>query len=180
MRDAHLALEAGEVDLAVGHFNTLVAGFHQKTLFRERYVCVVRSGHANFVDGMTVEAFESSDHAVADSSGMAHELLERALASHGVRRSLRLVVPEFMVLPLIIEDSDLLVIMPNRLADQFAQLIPLQILPLPVSVSSYDIQIYWHERYHHDPANRWLRAAIAELFADRRGGVVQTTSGNRA
>jgi DNA-binding transcriptional LysR family regulator len=173
VRDAHLALESGEVDLAVGHFNTLVAGFHQKKLFRERYVCVVRKGHPNFNDGMSVPAFEAGDHAVADSSGMAHDLLERALARHGIRRSLRLVVPEFMVLPLIIEHSDLLVVMPSRLADRFAQLIPLQILPLPVNVSSYDIQIYWHERYHHDPANRWLRAALAELFADRVGGAAE-------
>ena len=127
----------------------------------------MRSGHPNFGEGMSVAAFESSDHAVADSSGMAHDLLERALARHGIRRSLRLVVPEFMVLPLIIEHSDVLVVMPSRLAQQFARLLPLQILPLPVNVSSYDIQIYWHERYHHDPANRWLRAALAELFADR-------------
>ena len=169
VRDSHLALESGEVDLAVGHFNTLVAGFHQKKLFRERYVCIVRSGHPNFRDGMSVEAFEASDHAVADSSGMAHDLLERALTRHRIRRSLRLVVPEFMVLPLIIENSDLLVVMPSRLADQFARLIAIQILPLPVNVSSYDIQIYWHERYHHDPANRWLRAAVAELFANRAG-----------
>jgi len=169
VRDAHLALESGEVDLAVGHFNTLVAGFHQKKLFRERYVCVVRSGHPNFGEGMSLEAFEASDHAVADSSGMAHDLLERVLERHRVRRQLRLVVPEFMVLPLIIENSDLLVIMPSRLAEQFSRLISLEILPLPVNVSSYDIQIYWHERYHHDPANRWLRSAIAELFADRAG-----------
>jgi len=169
VRDAHLALESGEVDLAVGHFNTLVAGFHQKRLFRERYVCVVRQGHPEFKDGMSLEAFQSSDHAVADSSGMAHELLERALERHRVKRQLRLVVPEFMVLPLIIENSDLLVIMPSRLAERFSQLIALEIHPLPVNVSSYDIQIYWHERYHHDPANRWLRSAIADLFADRGG-----------
>jgi len=169
VRDAHLALESGEVDLAVGHFNTLVAGFHQKRLFRERYVCVVRQGHPEFKDGMSLEAFQSSDHAVADSSGMAHELLERALERHRVKRQLRLVVPEFMVLPLIIENSDLLVIMPSRLAERFSQLIALEIHPLPVNVSSYDIQIYWHERYHHDLANRWLRSAIADLFADRGG-----------
>jgi DNA-binding transcriptional LysR family regulator len=167
MRDSHLALETGEVDLAVGHFTTLVAGFHQKKLFRERYVCVVRSGHPNFRDGMTLDAFQASDHAIADSSGMAHQLLDRALDRHGVRRQFRLVVPEFMVLPLIIQNSDLLVVMPSRLADQFSRLLSLQILPLPVNVSSYDIQIYWHERYHQDPANRWLRAAITELFAER-------------
>jgi len=100
---------------------------------------------------------------------MAHELLERALERHRVKRQLRLVVPEFMVLPLIIENSDLLVIMPSRLAERFSQLIALEIHPLPVNVSSYDIQIYWHERYHHDLANRWLRSAIADLFADRGG-----------
>ncbi|MCE2692494.1 MAG: LysR family transcriptional regulator [Rubrivivax sp.] len=50
-------LESGEVDLAVGYITTLKAGFRQRLLFTERYVCVTRADHPRFASGMTLEAF---------------------------------------------------------------------------------------------------------------------------
>jgi hypothetical protein len=29
---------------------------------------------------------------------------------------------------------------------------------------------HWHERYTHDPASKWLRGVIAELFLEKSGG----------
>lgn len=161
-----LALERGEVDLAIGHFVTLVAGFRQRTLFQERYLCAVRSGHPRFKAGMTLEAFEQADHAMANASGMAHQLLEHSLACCGVRRRVRLTVPEFMALPIVVATSDLLVVMPGKLAEQFKALLPIQLMELPVPVASYDIKMYWHERFHRDAANSWLRGVMTSLFAD--------------
>jgi DNA-binding transcriptional LysR family regulator len=38
------------------------------------------------------------------------------------------------------------------------------VLPLPISIPPFDIRIYWHERYHHDPALRWFRTAFVKVF----------------
>lgn len=158
------ALASGEVDLAVGFFTNLTAGFHQSFLFREWYVCVVRSDHPNFRSGMTMEAFLASPHALADSSGMAHAVLDGVLAKHRIHRNVKLRVPDFVVLPLVIANSDLLVIMPSRLAKAFSLLVSIKELPMPVSFPPYEIRVYWHERYHQDVANRWLRRRFVELF----------------
>lgn len=165
----HALLESGEVDIAVGYFTTFAAGFFQRRLFRERYVCVARADHPAFARGMSLEAFSSVPHAWADASGMAHELLEQLFRRQKVRREIKLVVPQFMVLPLVIAATDLLVVMPGRLAEQFARLVPLKVMEPPVRVPSYDIRMYWHERFHRDAANRWLRQTFAALFgADAR------------
>jgi hypothetical protein len=29
------------------------------------------------------------------------------------------------------------------------------------------VRLHWHERFHHDPANRWLRQLMAELYAEQ-------------
>ena len=42
------------------------------------------------------------------------------------------------------------------------------ILPLPVEMPKFQIKQHWHERFHHDAGNRWLRGLIADLFQDRR------------
>ena len=160
------ALASGEVDLAVGFFTNLTAGFRQSILFREHYACVVRSDHPNFRTGMSVEAFAASPRALADASGMAHAIMEAELRKHGFGDTTRLIVPQFMVLPLVIARSDLLVIMPSRLAKAFALLAPIKILRPPVPLRPYDIKAYWHERFHQDPASRWFRRALVQLFRE--------------
>ncbi len=160
------ALASGEVDLAVGFFTNLAAGFHQSVLFRERYVCVVRSDHPNFRSGMSAQAFAASPRALADASGMSHAVMEAELRKNGFSGTTRLVVPQFMVLPLVIASSDFLVIMPSRLAQAFSQLVPIKILRPPVPLRPYDIRVYWHERFNHDPANRWFRRALVQLFRE--------------
>lgn len=176
--DAHVALESGQVDFAAGYFTSLKAGFRQQRLFREHYLCAVRADHPRFKRGMSIEAFGSVQHALADSSGMAHGLLERVLARHRVARPIRLAVPQFMVLPLVIANSDLLVTMPSRLAREFSKLVRLRLMEPPVPIGEYDIRIFWHERYHNDPANRWLRNVFVELFQDRgtEGGDPQSAA----
>jgi len=31
-------------------------------------------------------------------------------------------------------------------------------------IPEYEIRVYWHERYHHDAANRWLREQFIRMF----------------
>jgi DNA-binding transcriptional LysR family regulator len=164
MENPGLALSSGDVDLAVGFFTNLTTGFRQSLLFRERYVCAVDVNHPSFRTGMTLDAFMGTRHAIADATGMAHAVVDSVLAKHGIRREAALRVPGFHVLPTIIANSDLLAIIPGRLADTFAPHVPIKILPLPVPVPDFDVTMFWHERYDHDPANRWLRTAFTKLF----------------
>ena len=30
----------------------------------------------------------------------------------------------------------------------------------------YSVKQFWHERFHHDPGNRWLRSLIRELLGE--------------
>ena len=163
---AHLVLESGEVDLAVGAFSRLIAGCRQKRLYRERYVCVVRRDHPQFANGMTVEAFCSVPQVLVDPRGYVHERLDRWLAQQKVRRSVKLHVPYFLSLPLVIAQSDLLVVMAGRVAKAYAEMLPLKIMSPPVKLPTYDPRLFWHERFHRDPANRWLRDLYIDLFGD--------------
>jgi DNA-binding transcriptional LysR family regulator len=164
-------LASGEVDLAVGFFSNLTTGFRQALLFRERYVCAVRADHPRFRAGMSLDGFVATPHAIADSSGMAHAVIERILARHRIKRAVTLTVPEYLVLPMIVASSDLAVVMPARLAEAFSAYVKIKVLPAPVALPAYDIRAYWHERYHQDATISWIRNAVIRLFRDRGGGV---------
>ena len=165
-KSPHLILESGEVDLAIGAFSRLITGCRQKRLYRERYVCVVRQDHPRFLQGMTVDAFCSVEHAVVDSRGYVHEQLDRWLKQQKVLRKAKLSVPYFLALPLVIAQSDLMVIMASRVAQSYSEVIPLKVMTPPVKLPSYDTRLFWHERVHGDPANQWLRGLYIEIFGD--------------
>ena len=162
-----LPLSSGDVDVAVGYFDNLTTGFRQSLLFRDRYVCVVRATHPKFAKGMTVEAFEHAEHAMAHSTGMAHANIDQLLARHQVQRKVALSVPGFHVLPMLIPNSDLVAIVPGMLAEAYASHLPIKVFAMPVPIPPFDLRIYWHERYHHDAPIRWLRNAFVELFRTR-------------
>jgi len=163
------ALSAGTVDLAIGFFDNLNTGFFQNLVFHERYACIVRSGHPRFRSGMTLDAFKSVEHAVADATGMAHAVIDRYLARHRLKRNVTLRVPGLHVLPMIVANSDLLAVVPSRLAEVFAPRVPIKVLPPPVAIPQFDVCIHWHERYHQDRAIRWMQRAVVDLFSgDRR------------
>jgi DNA-binding transcriptional LysR family regulator len=165
------ALSSGAVDLAAGFFDNLTTGFLQTLVFHERYVCIVRACNPKFRSGMTLEAFKNAEHAIADATGMAHAVIDRFLARHRVKRNVALRVPGLHVLPMIVANSDLVAVVPRRLADAFAARVRIKVLPPPIALPPFDICIHWHERYHNDPAIRWMRRSFVDLFSAHRRGL---------
>lgn len=158
------ALESGEVDLAIGHITTMTTGFHRRRLVNEQYVCIACRNNSALHDNITLDEYRTAHHAIADKSGMAHWIVDRALEVRGIKRQIGLVVPEFLALPFVIYGSEMIATVPQRVAEQFSQLLPIKIMPMPIKLDSYEVLLLWHERAHRDAANRWLRHSLAALF----------------
>lgn len=170
MKAPHLLFESGEVDLAVGTFTRLIVGCRQRRLYREHYASVARKDHPLFREGMTPEAFSKVEQAIVDSRGYVHEQLDNLLTQQRMPRKVRLYAPYFLSLLPVIAGSDLLVVMAGRLAEAFSKLAPLQIMTPPTKLPAYNVTLFWHERFHRDPANEWLRRLFIELFSDAKKG----------
>jgi DNA-binding transcriptional LysR family regulator len=161
-------LGSGDVDFAIGIFDNLTSGIMQSFLCPEHYVCIVRAGHPKFRRGMSLEAFLEVKHAIADSTGQAHGVIDWVLARHRIQRKDAVRVPQFHVLPMVIANSDLLAVIPNRLAQAFSRHLSIKILPTPVPIPPIAVNIYWHERYHNDPPNQWFRSGVVRIFREIR------------
>lgn len=162
------ALEAGNVDLAIGLFPGLKrASFYQQRLFQHPFACIVRHNHPLIGKRMTFQQFLDAPHAVVEAQGRNYEVFEHLLKRKGLKRRVALRLPHFLSIPMVIADSDLVATVPYVLATVFSRYAKIRLVPLPIKVGNYDVRQYWHERFHNDMANRWLRTAIAERF---RGG----------
>lgn len=157
------AMAAGEVDLAIGFFPDLQAGFFQQRLYSDEFVCLLRADHPLASQRLSIEQFKRMRHAVIATAGTGHQAtIGRALARHRLQISLTL--PHFMALPLLVSQTDYVVTVPRRLALAFAGYGNLKIIEVPIKIPTFEIKQHWHERYHHDPASQWMRELVAELF----------------
>ena len=164
-------METGDIDLAVGYLPQLRDNIRRARLFEEHYVCLTRPDHplARRGSPLTLKAFLSARHVLISSMGSGHQQLERALAEHGVQQNVALRVPHFVVVPLIVAGTDLVVSLPAHVADVWKGLVKTKVHPLPISIPSFDVSLYWHPRVENDSANRWLRDAMLQLFGDHKG-----------
>jgi DNA-binding transcriptional LysR family regulator len=67
----------------------------------------------------------------------------------------------------MITGADCLAIVPEQLGKLIASAGRIKLLPLPFALPPYYVMQHWHERYTHDPASKWLRSVIADLFREK-------------
>jgi DNA-binding transcriptional LysR family regulator len=164
------ALETGAADLAVGFVPDLKAGVFQQRLFATEYVCMARADHPSIGERVTRAQFVAATHAVADAEGTGHYVVAQALARLKPAPRIGLRVPQFLALPLIVGTSDMVATVPLPLAYELRRAANVKLLAHPLKLPRIEIRQFWHERYHDDPANRWLRETLVRLFKDARWG----------
>jgi DNA-binding transcriptional LysR family regulator len=159
-------METGQVDLALGLLPQLKAGFYQRRLFLQRYVCLLRSGHRLAKKRLTLAEFAAAEHLVVVAAGTGHGRVDELLQRSGILRRVRLTVPHFVSVGHILQGSDLVATVPEGLADRLLEPFGLVKLAHPARLPDVAINAFWHAKLHRDPANRWLRGVVFELFGD--------------
>jgi DNA-binding transcriptional LysR family regulator len=165
--DTPMQLASGEVDLAVGFMPHLEAGFYQQKLFDQNFVCLLAADHPRIADTMTRKAFLHEGHVLIKSSGTGHSIVEKSLNAKGIARRIVLRVPSFLGVARIVAQTECIATVPQRFGSAMVQQENVKMLPPPVKLPDFSVKQHWHERFHADPANQWLRKMVAQLFLDR-------------
>jgi DNA-binding transcriptional LysR family regulator len=160
------AMEGGQVDLALGLMPQLKAGFFQRRMFIQQYVCMFRKGHRLDRRKILPADFFAADHVAVVSAGTGHGQVDQILDSASPQRKVKLTVPHFVAVGHILQSTDLVATVPERLAERMAEPFGLRYVAHPVKLPQIAINLFWHAKYHKDPANQWLRGLIFDLHAD--------------
>jgi DNA-binding transcriptional LysR family regulator len=161
-------MEAGHVDLAIGLLPQLKAGFFQQRLFNQHYVCMFRKGHPSSKRNFSAADFFAADHVAIVSEGTGHGKVDDILDSGSPQRRVRLTVPHFMAVGHILQATDMVATVPERLAEKIAAPFELKYVNHPVKLPQIAINLFWHAKYHKDPASQWLRSLIFAMHSDSR------------
>lgn len=156
-------LASGKLDVALGNLPSLRGQTRSMPLFLEHYVCLVGMEHAKSIKEMTMETFLASRHVAVSSTYSGHQLAEDALADLGISRKIVVRTPYYTALPQLIANSDLVVLLPSRIAEIFSTQSAVVALPAPMKLPDFEVKMHWHSRHEANPALTWLLDHVASV-----------------
>jgi DNA-binding transcriptional LysR family regulator len=164
--DLRAEMETGKVDLAVGAFTDLPEGLYHRRLFSQRYVLLFRKGHPIGRGTPTLDDVLAAQHLIVASRESPYDRINQKLEKIGITQSSQFRVPHFTAVPYIVSTSDLVVTVPEKLAQRAAAAFGLAYASLPVRLPSLQTNMFWHRRFNQDGGNRWMRDFIAGIFVE--------------
>lgn len=166
--DVGAMLSSNDVDFAAGLFKNRMSSVIRKdcnsvTLFEDDYVCVMRRDHALAEGKLTKARYLKGKHILFSPTGSPDYGIEKYLRPLGIERHIGVVLSHYLAGPLILQNSDMIMTVPARLADFYVKRYEVQVAPLPIKVPPIAIQLVWNSRFDEHPAYRWFRSLIADV-----------------
>jgi DNA-binding transcriptional LysR family regulator len=157
-------LRDGDVDLETGVIGKATAPeLRVQALFRDRFIGVVRAGHALAEGEITPARYAAARHIAVSRRGLGAEAVDEALAPLGLQRDVAAIVGSFSAALVLAGDSDLVASVPERHTGKLRA--GMLSFALPVATPEFTVSLLWHPRLDADPAHRWLRACVREVCA---------------
>ena len=166
-RDAIGFLDENKIDLAIGVFADAPKRITTHELTRDHFVCVSRRNHPGLAGGLSLETFVAHAHARWSLAREPTEAIDAALARHNLKRNVAFVMQGFYPLVVAVASSDLLAVIPARVAYSLARREAIDVHELPLDLPPLALAIAWNKHGEVDAAPRWMRERICKLFASR-------------
>jgi len=159
--DYHAQLAQGAVDIVVGNWLKPPGELHLAKLFSDEIVCLVARDHPAVKRGWTPESWLESEHvAPTPTHPGARGVIDEYLGEQGLARNITARCPHFGLLPRMVASSLLILTTGRQFCERYLGLLPVQILPCPVTFPELVYYQLWHERSHSSAAGRWLRERV--------------------
>ncbi|GGX30941.1 transcriptional regulator [Pigmentiphaga litoralis] len=166
--DVAAALDNREIDCAIGILQPRHRGIRTDLLFRERYVAIASPSWRPASGGrrrvLTRGELAQAALVVSSPTATFHSGVEEMLARMKMSDRIVMRVRHFGALPEIALTTDMLAIVPDMYARSLQQRHDLSTWEL-ADAPAYEVRLVWHASTEKDPAHKWMRSLVHELFA---------------
>jgi DNA-binding transcriptional LysR family regulator len=165
-------LEQGKVDMAINRFNDIPQSFHQVTLWKDGFSCVLNAANP-LVDRFNLKSYLDAQHVWVSKTGMGVGVgvtneksvslgwVDQALDRIGKRRQISIFTRHYFLPALLVQNNDLVATLPTRMARLQAEGNSRLVLKdTPFHIPEFELKLAWSPLLHHNPAHRWLRQLI--------------------
>ncbi|WP_281629648.1 LysR family transcriptional regulator [Vibrio sp. St2] len=159
-----LLLEA-EVDLVLDYYPTTHEQISVQHLYDNHFTCVMRPDHLLAERTLSLEDFCGADHLLVSLSGDPSGAVDSTLAIKGLQRRVAMTVNSFSGAMDLLEESNLISVLPFTVASKAIEKGRLIQKPMPISVPSPTISVAWHRRNQHNRALKWLINEVEAIIS---------------
>ena len=157
-------LREGTIDLETGVVGTTMGPeIRAQSLFRDRFVGVVRLGHCLCQGEITPARYGTGRHIGISRQGLEMGAIDEAVSTLGLEREIATIVSGFSTAVALARASDLIASVPERHTGSLRA--GMHTFALPMRTPEFTVSLLWHPRFHADPPHRWLRGIILETCA---------------
>ena len=163
--DYERQLEEGDIDVVVANWPNPPPYLRLSPLYDDEVVVMLRAGHPLAKkSALTGADYRAAQHiAPVRYAGGVRGSIDGHLASLGMERMHRVSLAYFSLVPLVLEQTDLVFTTGRRFAESCARITPLKIVKAPLNFPPMKFYQLWHERTHDAPAAKWLREQIGAV-----------------
>ncbi len=158
-------LREARIDLAIGPLGTADRSLRSRLLFTSDFVVAMSPQHSLAGRPLATEEFLQARHLMVSRSGEVHGHVDRALQRAGLARRVAVTVNHYAVVPELLLATDLLAVVPQRVAQSEGFRDRLWVSPPPIAIDPTSIHLLWHVRQDRDPGLQWLRTLVETLHA---------------
>jgi DNA-binding transcriptional LysR family regulator len=160
-------LERGDVDFAIYPARNASADHPQEDLLTETYSCVVWNGFKLQGGSLSFDAYMAARHVAAQFGDKRIPSFESwFFSTHGVARNVIVTASTFNALPSLVVGTQRIATMHTRLANIYAAILPIQVLPAPFDIPALQLVMQWNRHNEQDAAHAWLRHRLKAIASE--------------
>ncbi len=166
-RDMETMLAAGKLDFAVDVLLPISKQTAHELLRKDRLVVIAKAAAPEEEPRtLTMEAYLQAQHVLVSSRAEGPGIEDFALSRLGVQRKIRLRCQHYYAACRVVENTNLLLTMPETYARIISKHARVDIMIPPAELPGIDVHLYWHKPYEKEPALIWFRELLHAVAGD--------------
>lgn len=135
-------------------------------LLRDRLVGIRARRNDPGTGSITLDEYLARPHVMYCRTDGTPTIEQEALAQQGLTQNTKYFMPYFTLIPEIVQGSDLLGVVPRRLAEHHRCWFDIEVFELPYPIPPMDVAMIWHRNRSDHLDLIWLRAVLGDLMSD--------------
>jgi len=171
-------LGVGLVDIILGfkRYFRIEAPLTEKTMLDERLICVASNRNSLVGDAVNIRQYLKCKHIYPSPWGDSQNMVDNWLTLQKLERDIQLTVQNYLATPSIVENSDCLLTLPERIFQLVQPLAAIRKVEPPKDYPEFSVNMIWNKLYQDDPANSWLRSVLDRVCSQVKSQSKSTPS----
>lgn len=156
-------LDADRADVALCGAHDVPKRFHTQVLCDEPFAGIARIDHPIVKGPVTLDAFMREKHALLSHRSDSKGIVDTVLEQMDLVRDVSVSVSNYATLPPLVIETNVIAVLPRRLAAKADKELPVKMFELPFDVPSVQSKLIWGRGAERSPVSSWFRQLLADI-----------------